>query len=170
MVKNMVFPLYFRKKNVNIKSKKFSRQTKKILIFFIGKVKYIFYLAFQVSHERWRSISMAFCIDPVSTTFQAFTKNIASAFLIVLSRCAMITLVVVFGSFERMVSRSSSVTVSMLAVASSRMRSSGFRSTARMKAMICFCPRLIDSVLVMILVSSHSLKFLRRVESPYFSS
>lgn len=144
-----------------------------MIFFILKKLKGLIILNFHRVKSNYflcKSISIAFCIEPVRMTFPPLTKNIASAFLIVLSRWAIITLVVVFGSFERMVSRSSSVTVSILAVASSRMRSSGFLRKARIKAMSCFCPRLIDSVLVTISVLSHCPKSLSRLERPYSSS
>ena len=53
--------------------------------------------------------------------------------------------VVLSGSFFRMLSSNCSVTVSILAVASSRISSSGLRNTARIKAINCFCPKLIPS-------------------------
>gem|GEM_PF-2174444 len=96
-------------------------------------------------------------------------KNILSAFLIVLSLCAIITFVVLVGNFCRISSRSCSVTVSILAVASSRINNSGFLRNARMNAISCFCQRLIDSELVTILVSSHHWNlFTRSNRSAFF--
>ncbi len=61
------------------------------------------------------------------------------------------------------------MTVSMLAVASSRMRISGSRSTARMKAINCFWPSERESP-PPVWVASPSLKRARKPARPWASS
>gem|GEM_PF-4119571 len=56
-------------------------------------------------------------------------------------------------------SKSCSVTVSIFAVASSKIRTSGFLSIALINAINCFCHKLIDSHDVETLVSNHFSNF-----------
>lgn len=99
-------------------------------------------------------------------TLPVFTKKISSAFSIVFKRWAIITRVVDSGSFFSMLSSSCSVTVSILAVASSSISNSGLRSTARMKAINCFCPKLMPSPVVCTFVSSPLSNRSSRLSSP----
>ena len=77
-------------------------------------------------------------MDPAGVISPELMKKISSALAIVFSRCAMMIFVVDGGSLSSICSSCCSVTVSIFAVASSRIKISGSRNTARMNAMICF--------------------------------
>mmetsp|Transcript_33517 Transcript_33517/g.53988 ORF Transcript_33517/g.53988 Transcript_33517/m.53988 type:complete len:85 (-) Transcript_33517:248-502(-) len=66
--------------------------------------------------------------------------TISCAFLIVLSRCAMMMIVRPFISFSSAAWTTCSFFVSNADVASSRMRTLGSRIAARAMAIRCFCP------------------------------
>jgi hypothetical protein len=108
---------------------------------------------------------MAFSIEPAFITSHQLMKKISSAFSMVFSLWAIMTLVVLLGSLSSIICKSCSVTVSILAVASSNISNSGFLRTALINATSCLCHKLNVDPDDKISVSSHLSNLSRRILS-----